>query len=215
MDYDVVVIGAGAAGEATVGEAGSLGASVAVVERDLVGGLCAYWACMPSKTLLSAAAFRALGADHPWPLASDRRDWMISREGIPYPDDAGHARGLTSQGAELVRGEARIVAPGRVEVRPNDGGPVRTLEGRSVILATGSVPVIPPIEGLREAGYWTSNDGTSLRELPSSIVVMGGGPVGVELAQVFARFGVRTTLVDGNDRILARDHPRSLSLIHI
>jgi pyruvate/2-oxoglutarate dehydrogenase complex dihydrolipoamide dehydrogenase (E3) component len=82
-----------------------------------------------------------------------------------------------------------------------------------VILATGSVPVIPPIEGLREAGYWTSNDGTSLRELPSSIVVMGAGPVGVELAQVYARFGVRTTLVDGNDRILARDHPRSSAVL--
>ena len=213
MDYDVIVIGAGAAGEATVGEAGSLGASVAVVERDLVGGLCAFWACMPSKTLLSAAAFRSVGADYAWPRASARRDWMVSREEIPYPDDTGHARALTSQGAELVRGEARMVAPGRVEVRPNDGGPVRTLEGRSVILATGSVPVIPPIEGLREAGYWTSNDGTSLRELPSSIVVMGAGPVGVELAQVYARFGVRTTLVDGNERIMARDHPRSSAVL--
>jgi len=212
VDYDVVVIGAGAGGEAAGSLAGQLGGKAAVVERDLFGGLCSFWACMPSKTLLDAAARRALGGEYPWAWASDRRDWMISREGIPYPDDAGHVKGLEDAGAEVIRAEARVVGPGRVEVRSN-GGPARSLETRNLVLAVGSAPVIPMVEGLEQAGYWTSNDGTALRELPSSILVLGGGVVGVELAQVYARFGVRTTLVQGTDRILPRDHPKSSEIV--
>ena len=212
MDYDAIVIGAGAAGEA----AGSLGAElngrVAVVERDLVGGLCNFWACMPSKTLLDSAARRALGDDYPWKRASERRDWMISREGIEYPDDSGRVKSLESAGAAVVRGTARITGPGQVEVQ-HDGKRPETLRARSLIICVGSAPLVPAIEGLRETGYWTSNEGTSLRELPSSIVVMGGGPVGVELAQVYARFGVKTVLVQGGDRILPRDHPRSAEIL--
>lgn len=206
MDYDIVVIGAGAAGEAVAWAGGEKGARVAVVEKDLVGGQCAFWACMPSKSLLDSANRRAIGADYPWPRASDRRDWMINREEIDYPDDSSHVAGLGD--AELHRGTARIVGPGRVEVR-SDGGKPQTLEARSLIVATGSEPVIPPIEGLEEAGYWTSPDATSLRRLPSSVVMLGGGPVGVEIAQVFARFGVPTVLVEGEDRLLPRDHPAS------
>ena len=208
MDYDVVVIGAGAGGEAAGSLSGQLGGRVAVVERDLIGGLCGFWACMPSKTLLDSAGRHHADGHYPWPWASDRRDWMISREGIDYPDDAGHVRSLEAAGAEVIRGEARIVGPGRVEVRADGEGP-RTLETRNVILCTGSTPVIPSVDGLAEAGYWTSNDGTSVRDLPSSILVMGGGAVGTELAQVYGRFGVRTTLVQGTDRILPRDHPKS------
>ncbi|HEX2032324.1 MAG TPA: NAD(P)/FAD-dependent oxidoreductase [Actinomycetota bacterium] len=214
MDYDVVVIGAGAAGEAAGSLGGHLGARVAVVERDLVGGLCAFWACMPSKTLLDGAGRRHLGADYAWPRASDRRDWMISREGLDYPDDSGHIRALHDAGAEVVKGSARIVEAGRVEVR-SDGGPPRTLEARSLVLSVGSQAVIPSIDGLEQAGYWTSNDGTALRELPSSILVLGGGAVGVELAQVYARFGVKTTLVQGGDRLLPRDHPRNGEVLQI
>ncbi|HJP65735.1 MAG TPA: NAD(P)/FAD-dependent oxidoreductase [Actinomycetota bacterium] len=206
MTYDVIVIGAGAAGEAAYAEAARLGARVAVVERDLVGGECSFWACMPSKTLLDSAGRRSIGGTYPWSRASDRRDWMISREGIDYPSDSGHVKSLEEAGADLVRGDARIVGPGKVEVRRNGENP-RTLEGRNLVVSTGSVPVIPPVEGLKEAGYWTSREATSTRELPSSIVIMGGGPVGVEMAQVFVRFDVETTLVEGNDRILARDHP--------
>ncbi|MBA3552721.1 MAG: NAD(P)/FAD-dependent oxidoreductase [Actinobacteria bacterium] len=213
MTYDLVVVGAGAAGEAAGSAARELGARVATVERDLVGGECAFWACMPSKTLLDAARWRAMGADYPWERASERRDWMISREGIPYPDDGGHARGAEEGEGELVRGEARIVGPGRVEVRLVDGGSPRKLEARALVIATGSVPLIPPIDGLREAGFWTNREATSLRELPSSIVVLGGGPVGVEMAQVYVRFGVRTVLVEGHDRILPRDHPRSSAAV--
>jgi pyruvate/2-oxoglutarate dehydrogenase complex dihydrolipoamide dehydrogenase (E3) component len=212
VDYDVIVIGAGAGGEAAGSLSAQLGGRVAVVERDLFGGLCSFWACMPSKTLLDAAERRATGASYPWERASARRDWMISREGIDYPDDAGHVSGLESSGAETIRGTARVVGAGTVEVRA-DGGTPRTLEARSLVLAVGSAPVIPQVEGLEEAGYWTSNEGTALRDLPSSIVVMGGGVVGVELAQVYARFGIKTVVVQGTDRILPRDHPTSSQIL--
>jgi dihydrolipoamide dehydrogenase len=206
MAYDVIVIGAGAAGEAAYAEAARLGGRVAVVERDLVGGECSFWACMPSKTLLDSAGRRSIGGTYPWERASARRDWMISREDTDYPSDAGHVRSLEAAGAELLRGEARILGPGKVEVRRNGENP-NTIEGRNLVISVGSVPVIPPVDGLEDAGYWTSREATSTRELPSSLVIMGGGPVGVEMAQVFVRFGVKTTLVEGNERILARDHP--------
>lgn len=212
MDYDVIVIGAGAGGEAAGSLSAELGGRVAVVERDLFGGLCSFWACMPSKTLLDAAERRATGASYPWERASARRDWMISREEIDYPDDSGHISGLESSGAETIRGIARVVGAGRVEIRTNGGAP-RTLEARNLVLAVGSAPVIPQVEGLEGAGYWTSNQGTALRELPSSIVVMGGGVVGVELAQVYARFGIKTVVIQGTDRILPRDHPASSRIL--
>ena len=212
MDVDLIVIGAGAGGEAAGTLGAQLGARVAVVERDLVGGLCSFWACMPSKALLDSAGRRRLGAEYPWSRAAARRDWMISREDIDYPDDAGHVAGLESAGAEVIRGSARITGPAEVEVR-EVGGELRSLSGRSLIVATGSEPVIPPIEGLADAGYWTSNDAISLRDLPSSIVILGGGVVGVELAQMFARFGVDTIVVEGNDRVLPREHPKSSELV--
>lgn len=205
---DLAIIGAGPAGEAAAFKAAKLGASVTVVERDLVGGECPFWACMPSKTLLDSARRRACGADYPWERASARRDWMISREGTDYPSDAGHVGAFEAEGIQFVRGTGRLVAPGRVEVAVDGGKPV-SIEARSVILSAGSVPFIPPIEGLDGAGYWTSRDATSTRELPSSLIVMGGGPIGVEMAQVFARFGSKVTVVEGNDRLLSRDHPQS------
>ena len=203
---DVVVIGGGSAGEAAATAARETGASVAVVERELLGGECPFWACMPSKVLLDAAHRRAIGADYPWERASDRRDWMISREGTDRQDDSGHVRNFEELGIELVRGRARVVGSGRIEVAVSDGTR-RTLESRSMVAATGSINVVPPIPGLADAGYWTSREATSTRELPSSIVVLGGGPIGVELAQVFARFGSSVTIVEAADRILPRDHP--------
>ena len=205
---DVIVIGGGPAGEAAAYEARARGASVTVVERDLVGGECPFWACMPSKTLLNQAARRHGGLDVPWSHASDRRDWMISREGTPYPSDAGHIRHLEAAGARVVKGTGRLTGPGRVEVAVNDGG-TESLEGRAVIVSAGSTPVVPPLPGLPEAGFWTNREATSARELPSSLVVLGGGPVGVELAQVYARFDVPVTIVESGDRILPRDHPLS------
>jgi dihydrolipoamide dehydrogenase len=205
MDREIVVIGGGAAGEAAGFAAAVLGAPAVLVERALVGGECPFWACMPSKTLLNSAAQRACGGDYEWARASARRDWMISREEIDYPDDSGHVRRMEAAGTRVIRGDARIVGRGAVEVRTPTG--VETIDAASVIVAAGSSPFIPPIPGVDDVPYWTSREATSTRELPSSLVILGGGVVGVEMAQVFVRFGVRVTLVEGGDRILSRDHP--------
>ena len=208
--FDFVVIGAGASGEAAASYARARGATVALVERDLFGGTCAFWGCMPSKTLLHAAEIRALGGDYSWEKASARRDYMIVREGRDYPDDTGHIKGYKSAGTVPVRGTATIAGPGKVLVRGADGS--RELEARDIIIAVGSVAKVPKIEGLAEAGFWTNKEGTSLRELPKSIAILGAGPSGTELAQVYARFGVRTTLVSPR-QVNPSDHPRSSALL--
>jgi pyruvate/2-oxoglutarate dehydrogenase complex dihydrolipoamide dehydrogenase (E3) component len=205
VEQNIIVIGGGAAGEAAGFAAAAIGASAVLVERDLLGGECPFWACMPSKTLLNSAAQRACNTDYEWARASARRDWMISREKIDYPDDSGHVKRMEAAGTRVIRGEARIVGRGAVEVRTSEG--VETLEAANLIVAAGSSPFVPPIAGVNEVPYWTSRDATSTRELPSSLVILGGGVVGVEMAQVFVRFGVRVTLVEGGDRILSRDHP--------
>ena len=205
MDLDIIVIGGGAAGEAAGFAAGAIGAPAVLIERDLVGGSCPFWACMPSKTLLNSAAHRACDPTYEWSRASARRDWMISREEIDYPDDSGHVRRMEAAGTRVIKGEARIAGPGAVEVRTDDG--VEPLAAANVIVATGSEPFVPPIPGIDDVPYWTSREATSTRELPSSLVVLGGGVVGVEMAQVFVRFGVHVTLVEGGERILSRDHP--------
>jgi pyruvate/2-oxoglutarate dehydrogenase complex dihydrolipoamide dehydrogenase (E3) component len=205
MDQGIIVIGGGAAGEAAGFAAAAIGAPAVLVERDLVGGACPFWACMPSKTLLNSAAQRACGADYDWARASARRDWMISRERIDYPDDSGHVRRMEAAGTRVIRGEGRITGRGIVEVRTREG--IETLEATGVIVAAGSSPFVPAIPGLDQVPYWTSREATSTREPPSSLVILGGGVVGVEMAQVFVRFGVRVTLIEGGDRILSRDHP--------
>ena len=205
MDRDIIVIGGGAAGEAAGFAAAAAGAPAVLVERDLVGGSCPFWACMPSKTLLNSAAHRACDPTYEWSRASARRDWMISREEIDYPDDGGHVRRMEAAGTRVVRGQARITGRGAVEVRTDTG--VESLSAFSLIVAAGSEPFVPPIPGIDDVPYWTSREATSTRELPSSLVILGGGVIGVEMAQVFVRFGVRVTLVEGGERILARDHP--------
>ncbi len=211
--FDVVVIGAGASGEAAADLVASRGATVALVEKDLVGGSCAYWACMPSKALLHAAAVRAKGGEYPWPKASAFRDYMINRTDRAYPDDSSHARGHERAGVTVVRGTARLNGRGRVDVTPAEGPP-RTLRAeRAVIVATGSRAKVPPIPGLDEAGYWTNIEATSLRELPESVLILGAGPSGVEFAQYLSRYGVRTTIVQSNQRLNPTDHPRSSDLL--
>jgi pyruvate/2-oxoglutarate dehydrogenase complex dihydrolipoamide dehydrogenase (E3) component len=225
--FDFVVIGAGAAGEAAANASLERGKSVAVVERELFGGSCSFWACIPSKALLHAAAVHR-GGDYTWQRASDRRDYMINREGRDRPDDSSHVKRLEDAGARLYRGTGRIVGPGLVEVRADgdgaptggDGAPtggegatagpgaVQRLEAGAIIVATGSQPKLPPIEGLAEADPWTNREGTATRELPRSLVVLGGGAMGVELSSVFARFGVETALVHAHERLMERDHAR-------
>ncbi len=208
--FDAVVIGTGPAGEVAVSRLSDQGLRVALVERELIGGECAYWACIPSKTLLRPPetrfdARRAAGADEPavhWPQVAEYRDSMIRNL-----DDSGQAEGYERQGVTVVKGEGRIAGPGRVEV---DG---RTLETDRIIVATGSDAAIPPIDGLEEAGYWTNREATTLKELPESIVILGGGPVGVELGQLYARFGVPVTLVQSGDRLVNREDPSVGELI--
>jgi pyruvate/2-oxoglutarate dehydrogenase complex dihydrolipoamide dehydrogenase (E3) component len=165
---------------------------------------------MPSKTLLHAAEIRACGGEYPWEKASARRDYMIVREGRDYPDDSGHIKSYKAAGIVPVRGTAKIVAPGNVVVR-TEAAP-RELEAKDIVIAVGSVAKVPKLEGLAEAGFWTNKEGTSLRELPKSIAILGAGPSGTELAQVYARFGVRTTLVSPR-RVNPTDHPRSSALL--
>ena len=205
--FDIVVIGAGPAGEAAANKARALGASVAIVDRDLVGGSCPHWGCIPSKSLLHAAQRHVDGADHPWERASRRRDYMINREGRAYPDDSGHVRRLEVVGAMVVRGVARLDGPGRVAV--SHDGARHVLEAGSVILAVGSVTKVPALPGISDVRTWTNVEATGARELPRSLLVLGGGPTGVELAQVYARFGVPVTVVHSRDRLVPTDYPRN------
>jgi dihydrolipoamide dehydrogenase len=205
--FDFVIIGAGAAGEAASFMARARGASVAVVDRALFGGSCAFWACLPSKTLLHAAAVHVAGGDYDWPHASARRDYMIVREGIDFPSDASHLSALEKAGAVAIRGSARIAGPGTVIV--SDGKAERTLRAGTVVVAVGSVSSVPALDGIDDIVPWTNREATSTRDLPESLVILGAGPTGVELGQVFARFGVPTALVASQPRILPRDHPRT------
>ncbi|HZL14572.1 MAG TPA: NAD(P)/FAD-dependent oxidoreductase [Verrucomicrobiae bacterium] len=205
--FDFVVIGAGPAGEAAAYKARARGATVAVVDRELFGGSCPFWACMPSKTLLHAAAIHAGGGNYDWARASARRDYMISREGTDFPSDAGHVAGLEAAGAVAMRGTARIAGPGRVLVTHD--GTEHELHARHIVVAVGSTSKVPPIDGIDTITPWTNREATSTRELPASLVILGGGPTGIELAQVFARYGVPTALVASQPRVNPKGHPRN------
>ena len=206
--YDLVVIGAGAAGEAAAHYARSRDASVAIVDKALFGGSCPFWACMPSKALLHAAAVHHAGGDYPWSKASDFRDYMISREGTETPDDSGHVKSLEGAGATVIRGTATLDGPGRVRVDD------RVLEAGAIVLAVGSVSRVPKdLPGLAEAHPWTNVQSTSTRELPRSLAILGAGPTGVELSQVYARYGVPVTLVHPRDLVHDKEHRRSSELL--
>lgn len=208
--FDIVVIGAGPAGEAAATKARARGATVAIIDRDLFGGSCPFWGCVPSKSLLHAAERHASGADYPWQRASRRRDYMIVREERAYPDDAGHVQRLEAVGATVMRGHGRLDGAGRVVVTHD--GAQHVVEGGAVIIAVGSTTRVPDLPGIGTVRTWSNIEATGARELPRSLLVLGGGPTGVELAQVYARFGVPVTVVQSRDRLVPADHPRNAAV---
>lgn len=208
--YDAVVIGAGPAGEVAVTRLHERGMRIALVERELVGGECAYWACIPSKTLLRPAevrsqAARTAGTAPPkqrWADIAAYRDFMVR-----HLDDAKQVEDYERSGVRVYRGAAKLAGAGRVEVG------AETLETERIVIATGSEPRIPSIPGLAAAGYWTNREATTLSEPPASIAVLGGGPVGIELGQLMRRFGAEVDIIDNSERLLAREEPRVSELI--
>jgi dihydrolipoamide dehydrogenase len=203
--FDVIIIGMGVGGEAAAGRLLAAGRRVAVIERELIGGECAYWACMPSKTLLRAPevraeASRAAGVATPaidWPGLRDYRDYMVR-----HLDDTDQVTSYQQAGATVIKGPARLAGPGRVEA----GG--QLLEAEHVVIATGSQPLRPAIDGLDQVPVWTSREATNVRDIPSRVLLVGGSAVGVELGQFYAGMGAQVTIVQRAGRLIDREDPR-------
>ena len=211
--FDFVIIGAGPAGEAAANKARALGATVAIVDRQWFGGSCPHIGCVPSKALLNSAARHAANpAAYDWARASTRRDYMVNRAAdAEEPDDSGHVKALEAAGAVAYRGSGRIVGRGRVAVTHDDR--THELIGREVVVAIGSTTKVPPLDGIADLPYWTNREATLARELPHSLLVLGGGPTGCELSQVFARFGVPVTIVQSGPRLMPTEHPRNAQAV--
>lgn len=212
---DVIVLGMGTCGEDAALRLAGAGLEVVGIEPRLIGGECPYWACIPSKFMVGSAnmlteARRADGlvgrvqVDPDWASVAARIRSQITGGW----DDSAGVRRFEAKGGRFIRGWGRITAPGTVEV---DG---RTfVADRAVVMATGSQPMIPPIPGLFAVDFWTNHEAIEVEELPASLAILGGGPVGCELGQVFARFGVEVTLIEGEVRLLGSEEPEASQLV--
>jgi pyruvate/2-oxoglutarate dehydrogenase complex dihydrolipoamide dehydrogenase (E3) component len=211
QEVDVVVLGGGVAGEAIAHGLEGSGLSVVVVERELVGGECPYWGCVPSKTFLrsgetlaEAGRARTLAAsrvewDVDFPKVSKRVFWMARDL-----NDVSPAKALEATGAKLVRGDAKLIDLRTVEV-----GGERFVAGKAMVIANGGTAAIPPIPGLDTVDYWTNRQAATPRERPATLAVLGGGAIGVELGQAFARVGTRVTIIEAGPRFLGLEEPEA------
>ncbi|HVM35477.1 MAG TPA: NAD(P)/FAD-dependent oxidoreductase [Actinomycetota bacterium] len=213
--HDVIVIGLGVGGEAVAGSLAQSGLDVIGIERNLVGGECPYWGCIPSKMMLRAAGslaevsrVRRLAGDahsHPdyTPVAQRIRD-----EATDDWNDKVAVERLEGKGGTFRRGQARIVGPGEVEVEGD-----RYTARRGIVIAAGGSPSVPPIDGLAEVDYWTNRDATEAKEAPNSLIVLGGGPIGLEIGQAFSRFGTSVTIVEMASHVIPAEEPENASAL--
>jgi len=211
QEFDVVCLGGGVAGEAIAGGLSGSGLSIAVVERELVGGECPYWGCVPSKTLLRSGETLS-EADRARVLAASRVEWTVDFPKVSTRvrwmarnlDDSRPAAALEATGAKLFRGQGTLVDP-RTVTTPTD----RILARRAIVIANGSTAAIPPIPGLDTVDYWTNRQAAIPTELPVSMAILGGGPIGLELGQAFARLGVRVTVIEAGLTLFGNEEPEA------
>ncbi|MDI6102811.1 NAD(P)/FAD-dependent oxidoreductase [Actinoplanes sp. NEAU-A12] len=213
-NVDVVVIGLGVGGEEAAGRLAAAGLDVVGVEHNLVGGECPYWGCIPTKMMVRAGAALAEARRIPGLAGAStvQPDWApvarrIRDEATDDWNDKVAVDRLTDKGADFVRGTATITGPGRVRA-----GDQEYAAARGLVIATGTAAFIPPIDGLAGTPYWTNREAVEAATLPASLIVLGGGAIGCEFAQAYARFGVQVTIVEGSGRVLAMEEPESSSV---